>query len=84
MGLKQPGGFQEIPRGPTSGSGDFSKILSLFADTPREQVQELLERGLLADLRDGNLAEVNRDDSRKFLGLIRGGVNFYPTLSFLC
>lgn len=46
-----------------------SKILLLFEDTPTEQVQALLERGLLADLRDGNVAEVKRDDFRKLLGL---------------
>ncbi len=46
------------------------KILSLFSGTPCEQVQELLERGLLADLRDGNLTGVNRDRFREFLGLM--------------
>lgn len=46
-----------------------SKILLLFEDAPTEQVQALLDRGLLADLRDGNVAEVKRDDFRKLLGL---------------
>ncbi|HEX9722391.1 MAG TPA: hypothetical protein VGA53_03945 [Candidatus Paceibacterota bacterium] len=46
-----------------------SKILSLFEDAPREQIQDLLESGLLADLRDGNIAGVNRDDFRHLVGL---------------
>lgn len=45
------------------------KILSLFESTPNEQVQALLESGLLADLRDGNIAEVKRDEFRRLLGL---------------
>lgn len=45
------------------------KILSVFEETPREQIQEILGSGLLADLRDGNIAKVNRDDFRKMLGL---------------
>ncbi len=46
-----------------------SKILSLFEETPGDQIQTLLESGLLADLRDGNVVEVKRDDFRKLLGL---------------
>ncbi len=45
------------------------KILDLFGNTPKDQIQIILESGLLADLRDGNIAEVNRDDFRKILGL---------------
>ena len=46
-----------------------SKILSLFEEAPTEQVQVLLASGLLTDLRDGNIAEVNRNDFRKLVGL---------------
>lgn len=45
------------------------KIIDLFKDTPSEQVQALLESGLLADLRDGNIAGVNRDEFRRTIGL---------------
>ncbi len=47
-----------------------SKVLSLFEETPGEQIQALLESGLLADLRDGNVAEVKRGDFRKLVGLV--------------
>ena len=46
-----------------------AKILALFKDTPSEQVQDLLESGFLADLRDGNIADVNRDEFRRLVGL---------------
>lgn len=46
-----------------------AKILTLFGDTPCEQVQALLASGLLADLRDANVAEVERDAFRKLVGL---------------
>ena len=46
-----------------------TKILSLFKNTPVEQVQVILGSGFLADLRDGNIAEVDRDEYRKILGL---------------
>ena len=46
-----------------------SKILSVFEDAPREQIQAILAKGLLVDLRDGNVDEVKRDDFRKLLGL---------------
>lgn len=46
-----------------------SKVLSLFEETPGDHIQTLLESGLLADLRDGNIAEVKRDDFRRLLGL---------------
>ncbi|MEK7494218.1 MAG: hypothetical protein AAB630_03630 [Patescibacteria group bacterium] len=45
------------------------KIISIFKDTPSKQVQALLESGLLADLRDGNIAKVDRNEFRKLLGL---------------
>lgn len=47
-----------------------SKVLSLFDETPGDQIQALLESGLLADLRDGNIVKVKRDDFRKLLGLV--------------
>lgn len=46
-----------------------TKLLSIFKDTPEEQVQAILASGLLADLRDGNVAGVNRDELRRLLGL---------------
>ena len=45
------------------------KILSLFSETPVEQIQAILESGLLADLRDGNITQTNRNDFRRVLGL---------------
>jgi len=49
--------------------GQAEKILSIIKGTPSEQVQAILESGLLADLRDGNIGGVNRDEFRKILGL---------------
>ncbi len=46
-----------------------AKILSLFEDTSLDQVQAILGSGLMADLRDGNIAEVKRDEFRRLLGL---------------
>lgn len=46
-----------------------AKLLSIFEDTPSEQVQAILESGLLADLRDGNIAEINREEFRQLVGL---------------
>lgn len=46
------------------------KLIEVFADTPTEQVQEILGSGLLTDLRDGNIAEVNREEFRRILGLM--------------
>lgn len=46
-----------------------AKILSLFEDTPLDQVQAIIESGLMADLRDGNVTEVNRNEFRQLLGL---------------
>lgn len=46
-----------------------AKVLSVFEDTPTEQVQAILESGFLADLRDANIAEIKRDDFRRFVGL---------------
>ncbi len=46
-----------------------SKILSVFEDTPLEQVQSLLESGFLADLRDADIAQINRDQFRRGVGL---------------
>lgn len=47
-----------------------AKILSLFEDTPGKQIQAILASGLLADVRDANVASVNRDEHRKVLGLM--------------
>lgn len=46
-----------------------TKILAVFKDTPVEQVQAILASGFLADLRDGNIAEVERNEFRRLLGL---------------
>ncbi|MCH7828825.1 hypothetical protein IH982_03145 [Patescibacteria group bacterium] len=47
-----------------------TKILAHFKDEPRDQVQALIESGLLADLRDANFnEEIDRDAVRKLLGL---------------
>ena len=46
-----------------------AKILSLFEDTPLDQVQAIIESGLMADLRDGNITKVNRNEFRQLLGL---------------
>jgi hypothetical protein len=46
------------------------KILSIFEEAPKEQLQAILGSGLLADLRDcDDVASVNRDSFREFLGL---------------
>lgn len=45
------------------------KILEVFEDTPSEQVQDLLESGFLAFLRDANIANINRDEFRRVCGL---------------
>jgi hypothetical protein len=44
-------------------------IHSLLAGTPREQLQIMLARGLLADLRDGDLEHVDRNEFRRVLRL---------------
>lgn len=46
-----------------------AKLLYVFRNTPSEKMQVILESGRLADLRDGNIAEVDRDEFRKSLGL---------------
>jgi hypothetical protein len=45
------------------------KFLAILKDAPAKQLQAILGSGLLADLRDGNIAEVDRDVFRKVLGL---------------
>ena len=45
------------------------QILSLFKNVPLERVQELIRSGLLPDLRDANVAEIKRDEFRRFVGL---------------
>jgi hypothetical protein len=49
--------------------GQAAKILSLFAETPSEQIQVILGSGLLADLRDGNVEDIDRAEFRRMLGL---------------
>lgn len=46
-----------------------AKILSIFEDTPAYQVQAILESGFLADLRDADVNNVDRDEFRKMLDL---------------
>lgn len=47
------------------------KVLDLIADkeVPEDQLQKLLESGLLADLLDANTEAVNREDFRRAIGL---------------
>ena len=64
-----------------------TKILALFKDTPREQIQALLTSGLLADLRDANFGDikVERDEFRRLLGLkslVSAGIISEPTHSW--
>ena len=51
--------------------GQAANLLTLVSDkgTPAEQIQRLYSSGLLADLLDANVDEVNRDEFRKVLGL---------------
>lgn len=48
-----------------------ANLLTLVSNkgTPAEQIQKLYSSGLLADLLDANVDEVNRDEFRKVLGL---------------
>ncbi len=46
-----------------------AKILALFEDTPCDQIQAILRSGLMADLRDANIDEINRNEFRKLCGL---------------
>lgn len=46
-----------------------AKILSLFEDTSQDQIQAIIESGFMADLRDGNIVDVKRDEFRRLLGL---------------
>jgi hypothetical protein len=48
-------------------------------DTSSQQVQELIDSGLLADLRDADLSTINRSDLRKFLGLPPINAKDFPT-----
>lgn len=49
--------------------GQAAKILSLFSETSSEQVQAILASGLLTDLRDANIAGVDRNAFRQVVGL---------------
>ncbi len=48
-----------------------TKVLTLISqqETPCEQLQKLLSSGLLADLLNANVAEINRDEFRRVIGL---------------
>lgn len=50
--------------------GKFCQLVSQKG-TPTEQFQQLLERGLFADVLDANIDQVNREDLRRVLGLIK-------------
>lgn len=45
------------------------KIIELFQDTPTEQVQAVLESGLLTKLRDANILEIDRKEFVRVCGL---------------
>lgn len=49
--------------------GQSKKIITIFENLPSKKVQEILESGLLTDIRDGNMHLVDRDAIRKLLGL---------------
>jgi hypothetical protein len=53
--------------------GQGAKVLELILqkEVPVEQMQELLKSGLLADLLDADVGNVNREDFRQLLGLSR-------------
>jgi len=53
--------------------GQGAKVLELILQkgTPAEQMQDLLQSGLLADLLDANVDSVNREDFRTLLGLAK-------------
>lgn len=53
----------------TLGQGVKVMELILQKEVPAEQMQDLLQSGLLADLLDANIGSVNREDFRKLLGL---------------
>jgi hypothetical protein len=46
-----------------------AKLLSLFEDTPGDQLQAILASGFLADVRDANISDIDRDEFRRVLGL---------------
>lgn len=50
-------------------AGQAKKIIELFEDAPVDQVQAVLASGLLADLRDANIAEIDREKFRNVCGL---------------
>lgn len=46
-----------------------AKLLSIFEDTPAEQIQAILGSGILVDLRDGDITKFNRDEFRRMVDL---------------
>src|SRR3989344_3950824 len=69
-----------VPMRTISGK-QLTAIGRVFTDeeTPFEQVQDLLESGPLADLRDANLGQVDRGDFRKMCGLGPLNADGFPT-----
>jgi len=59
------------------------KVLGILEGISREQMQIILGSGLLADIRDGNVANVNRDEFRKMLGLPSLNPPPEPLLGFI-
>ena len=49
-----------------------AKILGIFKETPAEQVQAVIGSGLLADLRDADIIQINREEFRRVCGLKKG------------
>ncbi|MFA5986882.1 MAG: hypothetical protein WC819_06070 [Parcubacteria group bacterium] len=47
----------------------LKKFIAIFENLPSKKVQDILESGLLTDIRDGNMHLVDRDAIRKLLGL---------------
>ncbi len=45
------------------------KILDLAKDVPCEQVQKVIASGLLSDLLNANIDEIDRDAFRRLIGL---------------
>jgi hypothetical protein len=60
-----------------------SKILQIFEKTPSEKLQEIIESGVLSDLRDGDFARFNRNEFRKMLNLGFSKSFPFPTFTLL-
>ncbi|MBI2038828.1 MAG: hypothetical protein HYT22_00890 [Candidatus Niyogibacteria bacterium] len=53
----------------TATQGQEDKLLSIFKRVSSERVQKLIESGLLLDLRDSDVSDINRGEFQKFVGL---------------